>query len=134
MNHIHEKGIIALITTLVVGAVVLVVAISISTRSIGEINMSLDEEQSNQALVLATSCMEVALSKLSNNTTYTGNETITIGTKSCIINTIESPTSSTRVIKTSGTFGGYTRRLSVAVANVTIFPIQVTSWQEVSSF
>jgi hypothetical protein len=129
---IHKnQGMIALTTVLIVGAIVLAVSIGITTRTVIETQISGSEEQTHKALVAATSCMESALAKLSDNASYTGNESISVGSNTCTISTITS-SGNTRTVKTSSTVGGHTRRLSVTVSNVNP-PLQVSSWQEVDS-
>lgn len=128
----QEQGIIVLITVLVIGAVVLLIGLGMSVRSVMESDTSLDEELSHQALVMATSCMEQALLSLADDSAYTGNQTITIGSYTCTIATITG-SGDTRTVQTSSTVSGYTRRLLVTVSNVNP-PLQVSSWQEVSSF
>lgn len=131
MNYNHS-GIIAISAVLIVGSIVLVAAVGITTRTIIDGQMSMSEEHSKQALAAATSCMELALSKISDNSAYAGNETITVGTNSCTIAAVVS-NGTARTIKTSSTIGGHTRRLSVYIANVTSSPLQVSTWQEVSN-
>ncbi len=128
----HQSGMIALVTVLVVGAIVLVVGVGIATRSMIEGNMSADTEQSNEALSLATSCMETALFTLSNNAAYAGNETVSIGSQSCIIQPVANLGGNLRTVKTSATVNGHTRRLQVDVSNVNP-PLHISAWQEISS-
>ncbi|MBP9821741.1 MAG: hypothetical protein KBC98_02575 [Candidatus Pacebacteria bacterium] len=127
----QQPGIIALITVLITGAIVLIIGLGMAERSMLELNTSLDEELSHQALTAATSCMERALLSLAGNASYAGNETLSVGTNTCSIATITT-SGITRTVKTSSTVQGYTRRLQVTVSNVNP-PLQVSSWQEVSS-
>ena len=55
------RGYIALISVLIISAVVLLIATSASLFSIGEANMGLEESQSWQAYYLANLCIEKAL-------------------------------------------------------------------------
>lgn len=128
----HEQGIIALITVLIAGAIVLLIGLGMTVRSIIESDTSLDEELSHRAFVAATSCMESALLSLADGASYGGNETLTVGTDTCTIAAIIA-SGDTRTIHTSSIVSGYTRRLSVTVSNVNP-PLQVSSWQEVSDF
>lgn len=128
----NQQGIVALMTVLIIGAIILVISLGMTFRSVQESDTSLDEELSYKAFVMATSCMEQALLSLSDDSTYVGNQTLVIGAYSCTIATITGNENS-RVIQTSSTVNGYTRRLSVNVSNVNP-PLQVSSWQEVSGF
>jgi hypothetical protein len=126
-----NQGMIALTAVLIAGAIVLAVSIGIATRTMIETHISGGEERTNLALVSATSCMENALAKLSDNPSYSGNETISVGSNTCTIATITA-NGITRTVKTSSTVGGHTRRLQVTVSSVNP-PLQVSSWQEVDS-
>jgi hypothetical protein len=125
----HHKGIIALITVLIAGAIVLVVGVGMALRTLLESGSTLDAELSHQALVTAGSCMEQTLLSLADDSSYTGNETITIGEHTCTISAI-AINGITRTIQTSSTVGAHTRRLQVIVSDVNP-PLKVNSWQEV---
>ena len=127
-----QKGIIALTTVLITGAVVLFIGLGMTLRSMIESDISLDQELSQKALVMATSCMEQALLLLANNSSYNGNETITIGTQTCSIGTITGE-GEERSVQSSSNVYGYTSRLIVTVSDVTP-PLQISSWQEVDNF
>ncbi len=131
MNY-HHSGIIALSTVLVIGAIVLVMGIGISLRSVINGNMENDTYRSTTALSLANTCMEYALLSLANNAAYAGNETLTRDGQSCIIQSVVNTGGVTRTVTTSATVNGYTRRIQVLVANVAP-PLQISSWQEISS-
>ena len=126
-----KPGIIALTAVLIIGAIVLVVAVGIATRAVIDANIGIDEELSHNALVSATSCMENALAKLSDNSAYAGNETITVGNYTCTIAAVTG-SGNTRTIKTSATVNGHTRRIQVTVSNINP-PLQVGTWQEVDN-
>lgn len=128
----RQPGIIALTTVLIIGAVVLVASLGIAFRSVSETKITVTHENSYRAFSLATACMEKALLSLADNASYGGNETINIDGDSCIINTLETLGTS-RIIKTHATYLGYIRRIQVTVSQTTP-PLQVSSWQEVSSF
>jgi len=129
----NQNGFIALISVLIVGAVVLVVSIGISLRSVDESNMSLDEQESHRALALANLCAEQALMKLESSLNYNGNESIIVGDESCDILTIGGAGNLTRTVKTSSVVSGYTRRIKVEVSRIS--PImQISSWESVGSF
>lgn len=127
----HQKGIIALLTVLIAGSIVLVIGVGMALRSILESDTTLNAELSHQALVTAGSCMEQTLLLLADDAAYTGNETITVGENTCIISTITA-NGTTRTIQTSSTVSGHTRRLQVIVSNVNP-PLQISSWQEVTN-
>jgi len=132
MKQTHT-GMIALTTVLIIGALLLVMGIGIATRTMIAQNITLDQEQSTQALSLATSCAEYALVKLSESHMYTGNETVFFGTESCILLPIEIPDPLGRTIKAQASYQGYTKRVLVQITSIHP-PLEIGSWQEVSSF
>jgi len=129
----NQKGFIALISVLIVGAVVLVVSIGVSLRSVGESNMSLGEQESHRALALANLCAEQALMKLESSLNYGGNESIIIGDESCDILTVGGAGNLARTVKTLSAVSGYTRRIKVEVSRISP-TMQISSWESVGSF
>lgn len=79
------KGYIAFTTLLIVGAVSLSVALSVSILSIGEGQMSLSTKKGQQVFYLAESCIEDSLEQIKNNNNYNGGS-FNIFDGSCTIN------------------------------------------------
>jgi len=132
-KHTSERGFIALISILIIGAVVLVISIGLSLRSIGETNMSLSEQESHRALALANVCAEQALMKLESFLNYSGSESIIIGSESCDILAVSGSGNFSRTVETQSTVSSHTRKVQVFVSQIS--PImQLTSWEEVADF
>lgn len=129
----NHTGIIALMTVLLMGAILLLVTIGISLRSRISGNMTIDQQLSAESMRLATSCMEYALLQLSTDTDYAGDETLTVGTESCIIEPVETPADQMRTVKTSGTVDGFVQRIKVEITDVRS-PMVIGSWEKVGSF
>ena len=130
----NQKGFIALISVLIIGAVVLVISIGLSLRSIGETNMALNEESSNRAASLSDACAENALLKLKTNLSYTGGETVTVQSGlTCQILTISGSGNINRTIQTQSTVSGYTSKTQVIVTQVRPNTV-ISSWEKVSDF
>ena len=129
----NPRGMIALSTVLLVGAIVLVAGLGMTTRSIMTSQTVFDTQQSRAALAAATACMERALASLFLDSGYAGNEVLTIGDDSCTILPVESPTGTTRIIKTQATASGFTRKILVNVSSTTP-PMTVSSWQDTADF
>ena len=132
MNR-NQQGFIALISVLIIGAVVLVISIGLSLRSVGETDMSLGEQESHRALALANLCAEQALMKLESVLNYAGNESIIIGSESCTIRPVSWSGNLNRTVETQSTVSGYTKKVQAVVSRISP-TMQVTSWQEVSDF
>ncbi|PCI19708.1 hypothetical protein COB64_03280 [Candidatus Wolfebacteria bacterium] len=134
MKNKKQNGFIALISVLIIGSVVLVISIGLSLRSVGETDMSLNEELSNRAVALADACSEYALLQVKNKKKYSGNESILIdGDDSCSILEIEVQGKQNITINTQATVLGFTRKVKVE-ANQIKPTIELTSWKEVADF
>lgn len=84
MFKCDQKGLVALISILVISSIVLLITISLSWQSTSELQMSWWTNQSEQAYNLAVSCLEEGLNHLRLNwQDYDGS--LNIGTNSCII-------------------------------------------------
>jgi hypothetical protein len=124
-----NNGFIALVTVLIIFAIVLLVGLSISLLSINEAQMGLRKSQSSQAYFLANLCAEDALMKLKEDINYSGNETIEIEGGSCQILPIEGKWT----IKTISNFQNQVKKIKIMVSQVNPKMI-ISSWQEVADF
>ncbi|MFH1956382.1 MAG: hypothetical protein ABIJ28_01930 [Patescibacteria group bacterium] len=128
-----NKGYIALISVLIIQALILAIIIGIFLRSNTEIKLALGEQLSGKSRALAEACAEYALQQLKNNSNYSGNESIIIdGNDSCDILPIET-SGSDKIVKTQSAVSGYTRKIKINV--IQINPEMFTSyWNEVPDF
>lgn len=130
----NQSGFIALISILIIGAVILTISIGLSLRSIGETNMALNEELSNRAAALSNACAEDALLKLKTNLSYAGGETIAVQSGlDCQILAVLGSGNTNRAIQTQSTVSGYTAKSQVIVSQVRPVTI-ISSWEKVSDF
>lgn len=128
-----QRGFIVLTSVIIIGAVVLLIGMGVVMRSIGETDMSQNEELSTRALTFANSCAELAVIKLRNNFNYSGNEDIIVnGSDSCHVFPTEGSGNLNRVVKTDGAIRGYKRRVLVEINQLD--PLIVGSWRDVPSF
>jgi hypothetical protein len=125
----NEFGFIALITVLIILAIVLVVGLGVSWLSFSEAQMELKKGQSLQSFYLANLCAENALMKLKENINYSGNETIEIEGGNCQILPIEGKWT----IKTISNFQNQVKKIKIIVSQVNPKMI-ISSWQEVADF
>jgi len=124
-----NNGFIALVTVLIIFAIVLLVGLSIGLLSINEAQMGLKKSQSSQAYYLANLCVEDALMKLKENINYSGNETIETESGSCQILPIEGKWT----IKTISNFQNQVKKIKIIISQVNPKMI-ISSWQEVADF
>jgi hypothetical protein len=125
-----QRGYVALISVLIVGAVSLVAALGILTSGTESQRSTLVMQQSTQAQGLASACAEESLQVIHDNTAYTGTNSLALGVGSCAY-TVTNTGGQNRVIDTTGTVNTVVRKLKVYVT-ITATSITVTSWQEVA--
>lgn len=127
-----EKGQIALIAILIISAAVLIVSLAISSIGVNESLMSFDDEQGEQAFLIANSCVDEALMRLKREKAgeepvYSGG-TLNFGSNSCII-TITSQINSKTIDVTSTVNSKINRKIQAVIQWNPSFAL--TSWQEV---
>lgn len=129
----RNSGFIAIISVIILSAVILLVSIGVSLRSISAGDSASGGEFSSRALALAEACAEHASLRLANNLSYAGNENIIVeGSDSCTVLPTEGTGNINRVIKAEAMVRGYKRRIRVDIAQVR--PYALVSWREVSHF
>jgi len=129
-NAPRQEGFIALVSVLIIGALVLLLSVGASMRGVSDIAMSIAQQHSARALSLANTCAETALMKLENTLRYQGNESILVGGESCMIYPVEGAGNLNRTIKTASTVSGYTKKVLVTVSRVSP-RMQIALWREV---
>ena len=124
----YRKGYIALSSIIIVMAVVLSISISVTYLSIGEGQSALALNKGEDVLSFVEGCMEDALIKAWESTSYAGG-TITRPEGTCSIS-ITGPPGSTWTITATTTSTLY-RRTVQAVATVNSSGVTLTSWKEI---
>lgn len=121
-----RKGVVALVTLLLVTLSIVVFSLSIGFLSMNQNQIILDQSQSSRLFGYADGCMEEAYTKVRRLSTYTG-ETLPVDDVSCVIAVAIS--GSNRTITVTATRGNYTRSLRSVISLSPSFSI--TSWQEI---
>lgn len=130
----NSRGYIALVSVLIVSALLLVAGLGTSLRGIDTTETALSDTLSLQARHLADACAEEALMKLKSNFNYTGNEIIIVeGADACTIVSVSGTGNTNRVIRSEAYVNGYKKKIVVDVASVTPSPV-IRSWLEVGDF
>ncbi|MBI4458199.1 hypothetical protein HY633_04510 [Candidatus Uhrbacteria bacterium] len=129
----QDRGYVALLSLIIVGAVVLALVVGASARSVGEARMSLGQQESHRALALANLCAERALFKLESVLNYAGDETLAIGADTCVIRPIGGSGNLNRTVEAYSTVSDYTKKVKADVTQISP-SLQVGSWQEVADF
>jgi hypothetical protein len=125
------KGFAALMAVLIIGAVGLVITISLISMGIGTTQATFAIEQSAKAKALADSCVEEALLKIREET-FLGSETIFFGSSNCFYE-VGNLGVNQRLITSEAVVGTITRRVKVTTDKINN-KITITSWEEVSDF
>ena len=125
-----NKGYIALMSAIVVSAILLVVTVTLSYTAFFARYNIIDNEYKERSVTLAESCVDMALLKLPNDPGYTGSSTVVIGSDSCTIRPLYA-SGSQIIIETRAGFQNAYTNLRIAATPATL---AVTSWQEIPKF
>lgn len=127
-----NKGYIALISVILIGALGTAIMISVIASGVSASKTDLSLQQSGVGRVLASSCAEEALQKIleTGTTSSIGNLTIGSGTCSYIIT---SQNGQNITINSTGMLGTIVTKIKVILATTTP-SIVLSSWKEVSDF
>ena len=128
-----HNGFVALISILIISAVVLVISLGLLNRSYEETTMGFGEQESHRALALANLCAELALIKLESILNYAGSESIIEGGESCDILPIEGVGNFNRTVKTRRTVSKYSKKVKIEITRISP-ELNIASWEEVADF
>jgi hypothetical protein len=126
-----QDGFVSMLTIVLLMVIVITMSITIMTVLIDS-NLSYGVvADSVKARANADSCVEIAINKLKESTSYTGaNELVTTDYGSCTIVSVLGTGNTNREINVTGTFNNVTRRVRVTVTTVNPDTV-ISSWLEV---
>lgn len=124
-----HPGAMLLITVLIVGAVVLMISLGVTLRSIGELSMGLAENRSQETLAIADGCLQETLLRLARNGAYAGGA-MTVGGGNCTMTVTTAGLQQT--IAVTATLGRWTRKLQAQV-NVAGGRVVLLEWKQDSN-
>lgn len=125
-----SNGFAALMSVIILSVILLLIATTLSmTGFAGRLNI-LDSEYKERSLVLAEACVDMAILRLTQNPTYLGNESVSVGGDTCNIRNFD-PNPDPITIETKSTFQKAVTNLRVVVVKS---DLSVISWQEVPNF
>jgi hypothetical protein len=127
-----RKGYIALISVLLISAIGAAIMISVIASGITSSKTDFSLQQSGSARIMASSCAEEALQRISEAGIVTGNGNLTIASGTCSY-VITSSSSQNITIAATGVLGGITSKIKVILATTTP-GIILSSWEEVADF
>ena len=132
-NSVNEnRGFIALISVIVVSAILILIAVTLSLNQFYDRYNILESEYKERSTSLAEACVDNALLEIANDSGYTGNATSTInGTDQCYVGSIIP--SSIEIFKTRGIYQNSYTNLKIKV-DTSGGTLTVISWEEISTF
>lgn len=128
-KKLNNKGFVALISILIIGAIGLAVVTSLILAGVGASRTSFSLERGSQARALANACVEEALQRIWVVDTFVGTGNITLGQGNCSysVTSVTVP----KTITAAGTVGTTVKRVSVVISALNPY-LNVSSWQEVA--
>ena len=126
----REKGYIALISTIIISAVLIAIASALSFYGFENRYNALDYEFKEKSKALAEGCVNTAILKLAENPNFKGNETINIENDFCLIREIKT-NGLQKIIETQSTIGNAYTNLKITVDQNTL---SIISFEEIPKF
>ncbi len=128
------RGVIALMTVIILGAILLVVGISAALVGQTDTILAGQADRGHYARVLATSCAEEALHRLKLDSAYSGGM-VSVGGNDC--SAVVSGSGPSRTVIGSATYEGHTRTVTVTAtlrqnAAASAAAWNIDSWQEIN--
>lgn len=127
----NQKGMAALLTVVIIGVATVIMSVSASLLSIGELDMGYTSSKAGEVFYLTDACMEETLRRIQLDSGYSANNnTLLMGAGSCIINIVA--VGSNRVVTSEGVLGEYRQKIQV---NLMILnkKITINNWQIVNN-
>ena len=125
-----NNGFIALISVIVVSAILLLIAVTLSFSQFYDRYNILESEYKERSASLAEACVDSALLELANNINYLGDATTTIGANKCYVGNVTT-SGPNKIFKTRATYQNSYTDLKIVIDSST-FSIQ--SWEEIPNF
>ncbi len=124
----HQNGFIAIITSLLLSAIVYFLAFSFSSSSVlGRYDMVILNNK-RESRYLAEDCLEYARLQLAQNINYAGNETITNTNGSCSVGVIQT-VGSQKIIPASASLGNGKTVLKLTISLINLEKIKLEELQ-----
>ena len=127
-----KRGVVALISVIVIGAVGLSLTLAVVLSSISRSQTGQALERGVTAENYAASCAEIALNALRLEVTYGGNQTVSFPQGSCSIASLATA-GDVRQIKATGIVGDTIKRIEVFTSKISP-NVLISSWRVVTDF
>lgn len=116
-NAKSQEGYVALITLIIIGAIVLIAAIALTFGSLSQDNFIISHNRSLQNYYQANACANYAILRLQQNLDYAGNENLNLAGISCQIGAVSS-SGSARIFIVSSQQGNQIKKIQVDLDQV----------------
>lgn len=127
----NQKGMVAILTIVIISASVLIMAISASLLGLGELDMGYTSQRGAEAFSIADGCVEEALRRIRLDEAYTSTDaSLFINQGACIMNVIGDDVKTITVI--ASTTDGYYKKIEVNIS-INDSVIVINSWKEKSN-
>lgn len=133
LDRIKYKGFVSVVSVIILLAVVSVVILTVYSSQMNRIQSNKMIQSEIVARANATSCAEIALSRLRLDINYAAAETINLDYGSCSIIRVVSTGADTRNLEVTGTYDTHVKKLDINLQKI-VNRIEVTSWLEVADF
>ena len=130
MEPKDKNGYIALISLIIIGAIVLILAITLTFITISQTQNMISQNQSLKSYYLANACAHYALLKLQDNASYGGNETVSLGSYNCQVGQILGSNNTNRTINASSNVSSSGTKIQIIISQLTPRTI-IRSWQQI---
>jgi len=131
-THQLRQGYIALISVLLISAIGAAIMVSVIASGVTSSKTDFSLQQSGSARIMASSCAEEALQRISETGILAGSGNLTIASGTCSY-VITSSSSQNVTITATGILGTITSKIKVILATTTP-GITLSSWEEVADF
>ncbi len=128
-----DKGYIALISILIISALVVLLSTTASIFGIAESDLGLQERQSWESFYLSSACVEEALMRLKEDLEYSGGDILTLSNGTCEILPLIGTGNEDRIIKVVAEVNNQVRKFKVEINRVNP-ETNINSWSEVANF
>ncbi|MBN1617775.1 hypothetical protein JW887_00330 [Candidatus Dojkabacteria bacterium] len=128
-----NKGFVILSAVLIIGIISLSVTVSLLFSGINAALSGLTISQSSRASIMADTCAQEAMERIRRDSTYIGNETISMGEDSCEILPVQDLGAESRLVQIQGNSGEVNRKVEIRISQIEP-EIRVDYWYEVADF
>jgi hypothetical protein len=128
-NLFKKNGYVALITLIIIGAIVLTAVLSLTFISLSQRAGMIERDRTLKNYYLANACAHEALIRLQKDLSYSGNETIIIDNYSCRIEAILGSGNNSRTIITRSQIAEQQKKIKIDIAQLRPVTI-INSWGE----